>query len=57
MGFLLEKIEGRAASIQDLKTFEPVLEKLHGLGILHGDANRYTFLVTGEVKLLDFEHL
>ncbi|CAG8368382.1 unnamed protein product [Penicillium salamii] len=58
IGFLLEKIEGRAASIQDLRTCETALEKLHELGFLHGDANRYNFLVTGEgVKLLDFEHL
>ncbi|CAG8359027.1 unnamed protein product [Penicillium salamii] len=57
MGFLLEKIEGRADSIQDLKTCETALERLHGLGIFHGDANRSNFLVTGErVKLLDFEH-
>ena len=58
MGSLLEKIKGRAASIQDLSMCETALEKLHELGLLHGDANRYNFLVTEEgVKLLDFEHL
>ncbi|OQD78752.1 hypothetical protein PENANT_c084G05762 [Penicillium antarcticum] len=58
MGFLLEKIEGRAASIQDLSICETALEKLYELGFLHGDANRYNFLVTEEgVKLLDFERL
>lgn len=58
MGFLLEKIEGRPASIQDLGVCETALEKLHELGFLHGDANRYNFLVTERgVKLLDFERL
>lgn len=58
VGFLLEKIEGRATSIQDLSICEAALEKLHELGFLHGDANQYNFLVTEEVvKLLDFEHL
>lgn len=58
IGFLLETIEGRPASIQDLGICETTLKKLHGLGFLHGDTNRYNFLVTEEgVKLLDFEHL
>ncbi|CAG8067645.1 unnamed protein product [Penicillium nalgiovense] len=58
MGFLLEKIEGRPASIQDLDICEAALGKLHELGFLHGDANRYNFLVAeGGVKLLDFECL
>lgn len=58
MGFILEKIEGRPASIRDLGICETALEKLHELGFLHGDANRYNFLVTEEgVKLLDFERL
>lgn len=58
MGFLLEKIEGRPASMQDLGICETALKKLHNLGFLHGDANKYNFLVTDEgVKLLDFERL
>ncbi|KAJ5577408.1 uncharacterized protein N7459_006372 [Penicillium hispanicum] len=58
MGFLLEKIEGRPASIQDLGACEAALKKLHELGFLHGDVNRYNFLVTEEgVKILDFERL
>lgn len=58
MGFLLEKIEGHPASIQDLGNCETSLEKLHELGFLHGDVNRYNFLVTEDgVKLLDFERL
>lgn len=58
MGFLLEKIEGRPASFQDLGICEAALGKLHELGLIHGDVNRYNFLVTEEgVKLLDFECL
>ncbi|OTB01164.1 hypothetical protein M426DRAFT_266532 [Hypoxylon sp. CI-4A] len=58
VGFLLEKIiEGRPASAQDLRACETALGNLHKLGIVHGDVNRYNFLVTEKegVKLLDFE--
>ncbi|RAO67975.1 uncharacterized protein BHQ10_003987 [Talaromyces amestolkiae] len=58
MGFLLEKVEGRPASFQDLNICETALGKLHNLGCTHGDVNRYNFLITNEgAKLLDFEHL
>lgn len=58
MGLLLEKIEGCPASFQDLSICEAALEKLHELGLVHGDVNRYNFLVTeGGVKLVDFESL
>ncbi|KAF4333636.1 alpha-galactosidase a [Fusarium beomiforme] len=58
IGFLLEKIEGPSASFQDLRICETALGKLHELGLIHGDVNRYNFLVSEEaVKLLDFERL
>jgi predicted Ser/Thr protein kinase len=58
MGFVLEKVAGRPVSIDDLDVCEAALKKLHELGCLHGDANRYNFLITEEgVKLLDFERL
>jgi predicted Ser/Thr protein kinase len=58
MGFFTEKIEGRSACLQDLNICETALAKLHKLGLLHGDVNRYNFLVTEEgVILLDFETL
>ncbi|KJZ76158.1 hypothetical protein HIM_04614 [Hirsutella minnesotensis 3608] len=58
MGFLLEKIEGRSASVQDLEVCKAAVEKLHKRGLIHGDVNRYNFLVTESgVKLLDFECL
>ncbi|KAK8211804.1 hypothetical protein IWZ01DRAFT_434635, partial [Phyllosticta capitalensis] len=58
---LLEKWDGRSggASIEDLSACEAALARFHGLSLLHGDANRYNFLVgqdgCGEVKLIDFE--
>ncbi|KAL1870721.1 hypothetical protein Daus18300_005041 [Diaporthe australafricana] len=56
MGILLEKIEGRFASLQDLSVCETALVKFHKLGLVHGDVNRYNFLITEEgVKILDFE--
>lgn len=56
MGFILEKLEGRPAASGDLSSCETAIRKLHGLGLLHGDVNRYNFLVTQQgVKLLDFE--
>ena len=58
IGFLLERVEGRPASIQDLDICETVLKRLHQLGYLHGDANRFNFLIAEEgVKLIDFERL
>ena len=57
IGFLTEKVDGRPASVQDLGICVESLKKLHGLGHVHGDPNRYNFLISGtDVKLLDFEH-
>lgn len=58
MVFSLEKIEGRSASFQDLSVCGTALGELHQLGLVHGDVNRYNFLVTEEgAKSLDFERL
>lgn len=59
IGFLLEKVEGNFASLADLAKCEAALRRLHGIGLIHGDANRYNFIVdasTGDVRLIDFEH-
>lgn len=57
VGFLLEKVDGHSASIHDLSVCETALRELHKLGLVHGDVNRYNFLVTEEgVKILDFEN-
>ncbi|KAM0271385.1 hypothetical protein ACHAQH_009121 [Verticillium albo-atrum] len=56
VGFLLEKLEGRPASFQDLSVCETALGKLYERGLVYGDVNRYNFVVTEEgVKLVDFE--
>lgn len=57
MGFLLEKVQGHdSASINDLRECELTLKRFHALGLLHGDVNRYNFLVGNRsVKLIDFE--
>ncbi|PYH42451.1 alpha-galactosidase A [Aspergillus saccharolyticus JOP 1030-1] len=56
IGFLLTKLEGREASIEDLPLCQSVLKRLHDVGILHGDANKYNFIVHGDtVHLIDFE--
>ncbi|KAJ3496026.1 hypothetical protein NLG97_g2973 [Lecanicillium saksenae] len=57
IGFLLEKVVGCPAGSDDLEACQTVLHRLHGLGILHGDTNRYNFIIDSEVKatIIDFE--
>ncbi|KAK3945102.1 hypothetical protein QBC46DRAFT_372769 [Diplogelasinospora grovesii] len=57
MGFLVEKLKGRFASIDDLPRCEEALQRLHSFGLVHGDINRYNFVVSSDcVRLLDLEH-
>lgn len=63
IGFLMEKLEGRFACQDDLTQCAALLTRLHGLGdlgLVHGDVNRYNFIVEegrcGSVRLVDFEH-
>jgi hypothetical protein len=58
-GLLLERLEGVHASLEDLSTCAAALRRLHGMGLVHGDVNRYNFLVdeqNGGVCMVDFEH-
>lgn len=57
MGFLVERIEGRNAEIGDLEACQSIVKRLHSLGIVHGDLNKYNFIVgpTG-TSLIDFEN-
>jgi hypothetical protein len=60
MGLLLEKVDGRFASPADLPQCEEAVRRLHGMGLIHGDVNRYNFLIeagTGTVRMVDFEHV
>lgn len=59
MGLLLEKKEGVKASLEDLESCECALRKLHSMGLVHGDVNRYNFIIDkegGEAFLVDLEH-
>jgi serine/threonine protein kinase len=59
IGFLLEKVEGGFASIEDLPKCEDALRRLHAIGLVHGDVNRYNFIINrsdGHVRMVDFEH-
>jgi RIO-like serine/threonine protein kinase len=57
MGFVLEKLNDmRSGYVGDLRECEQVLGMFHGLGFLHGDVNKYSFLVANDgVKVIDFE--
>lgn len=57
IGLILEKIEGREAGIEDFVGCQAALKRLHDIGIVHGDVNRYNFVVRGDgtVRLIDFE--
>ncbi|KAI0515410.1 alpha-galactosidase A [Xylaria bambusicola] len=64
IGFLMEKLEGRCAGPGDLAPCAALLKRLHGLGdlgLVHGDVNRYNFVVNEgyggvAVRMVDFEH-
>ncbi|KAJ5178625.1 uncharacterized protein N7500_001324 [Penicillium coprophilum] len=57
IGFILEKLQGREANIKDLSSCQSALQRLHDIGILHGDVNRYNFIVQDDtVRLIDFEN-
>ncbi|OBT68697.1 hypothetical protein VE03_01821 [Pseudogymnoascus sp. 23342-1-I1] len=57
IGFLIEYVEGRHATISDLLACEAIARRLHGLGVLHGDLNKHNFLISEKrgVVLIDFE--
>lgn len=56
IGFLIEHVQGRHATIQDIPACEAVLTRLHHLGILHGDLNKHNFLISERgATLIDFE--
>nr|POE46215.1 hypothetical protein CFP56_73177 [Quercus suber] len=59
IGFILEKLhDHRPALIDDLEDCSLALGTFHASGFLHGDVNRYNFLVGASgVKLVDFERL
>ena len=60
IGFLMEKAEGTPAGLNDLTSCQALVRRLHDLGLVHGDVNRYNFVVdrrpNGLTLLVDFEH-
>ena len=57
MSFLVEKVEGCSASMDDISECKAVLRQLYQLGLRYNDVNRYDFLINADrVKLVDFEH-
>ncbi|KAK2030759.1 alpha-galactosidase A [Colletotrichum zoysiae] len=56
IGFVLEKLHGKSASIEHRARCTEVLGRLHRLGLLHGDVNRHNFILgDGWTKMIDFE--
>ncbi|KAJ5755201.1 hypothetical protein N7533_004744 [Penicillium manginii] len=56
IGFMLEQLEGREANIKDLSSCQSALQRLHDIGILHGNANRYISIIQDDkAQLIDFE--
>lgn len=58
MGFLIEKIDGGHGEIGDLAACQSIVKHLHSLGIVHGDLNKYNFIVgpTRTTLIIDFEN-
>jgi len=57
MGFLIEKIDGNNGEIGDLEACESIVKHLHSLGIVHGNLNKYNFIVgPTRMTLIDFEN-
>ncbi|OBT80736.1 hypothetical protein VF21_00347 [Pseudogymnoascus sp. 05NY08] len=58
IGVLLDKVEGRPANSGDLEICKAALQRIHNLGIFHGDCNRYSFIITADEKvtLIDFDN-
>lgn len=59
IGILLERLDGEFASADDLPDCLSTLGRLHEIGLVHGDVNRYNFIVdkrSRQVSMVDFEH-
>lgn len=60
IGVLLEWVEGESAGIGDLAGCEAVVRRMHALDMVHGDVNRYNFIVdrgSNHIRVIDFEHV
>ncbi|KAI1129967.1 alpha-galactosidase A [Nemania abortiva] len=50
--------DGRNAEPSDLKACQTALRRFHMLGLVHGDCNKYNFIIRpdGQAVLIDFDH-
>lgn len=59
MGVLMEKVNENFPSISDLSRGDELVRRFHQLELVHGDLNRYNFVVdhgeSGGIRLIDFE--
>ena len=57
IGFLMERVtNARHAGPEDFETCAEVLSRLHGLGVRHGDTNRFNFLICdSKTIMIDFD--
>ncbi|KAI1909784.1 hypothetical protein LOZ39_004648 [Ophidiomyces ophidiicola] len=57
IGFLIEAISGRHPDINDFEACKKTVDLLHTHGIIHGDLNRYNFLINNHgAQIFDFEN-
>ncbi|KAJ2977830.1 hypothetical protein NQ176_g4151 [Zarea fungicola] len=56
MGILLEMVNGRPATVDDLVVCERAVAWLHKVGFVHGDVNRFNFITNdnGEARMIEF---
>lgn len=53
---LMEYIDGRSATVEDLKLIDKTLSKIHSKGFLHGDSQLSNFMIKNdEVYLIDIK--
>lgn len=57
LGFLMERIRcAQHAGPDDLAAFQDVIQRLHNLGIHHGDTNQFNFIIRDpKAVLIDFD--
>ncbi|KAF4239103.1 hypothetical protein CNMCM6457_009147 [Aspergillus fumigatiaffinis] len=56
VGFLMEELSGETPDIHNLRDCVETVRLLHTCGIVHGDLNKYNFLMTEYgAKIFDFE--
>ena len=56
---MLERLDGVFASADDLTGCSNALRRLHEIGMIHGDVNRYNFVIerqSRQLSMVDFEH-